>query len=95
MRGCLLAVCVLSLFVLVTPRNAAACDLCKLAGFVCSADNCEEVITCQPQSFGHNSYADCTEDWTGCYNGTEFCMWASLAAPVCKEPALIADEKAS
>lgn len=89
MKRCLWAVGLLFLFDLsITLRNASACDLCKVYGFACSADNCEFVMGCESQSFGHNSYADCYTDGSSCTTGREFCVWASLNAPVCKEPVL-------
>ena len=95
MKRCLWAVSLLSLFALSTPRNASACDICKVYGIVCSADNCEFVVSCEPRSFGQNGYNDCYTDWGACYSGGGFCMWASLTAPVCKEPVLSFDAKAS
>jgi|GEM_PF-3243186 len=95
MRRCLWAAGLLSLIALSTPRNASACDLCKVYGFACSADNCEFVVGCEPQSFGHNSFADCYSNGASCQTGSEFRMWASLTAPVCKEPVLTFDVKAS
>jgi hypothetical protein len=95
MKRWLFAMSVFVFFGLVTSRQAAACDLCKAVGLVCSADTCDIVFVCQPQSFGKNSYADCWEDYWGCHTGTEFCRWASLVTPVCKEPVLFGHEKAS
>ena len=91
-RYFLVAIGLFTLCVLTTPRQALACELCKPAGLICSADTCEIIFICQGQSSARNSYADCWEDWSGCHTGTEFCRWASLTAPVCKEPALFSHE---
>ncbi len=95
MRRHLFAISLLVFCALTLPHPAQACDLCKYSGFVCVADDCEVVFVCQEQSFGKNSYADCWTDSGGCHTGTEFCRWAALVAPVCKEPVLFGNEKAS
>ena len=105
MRRALTAMGVLGLLAFMTPRQAEACSLCKYAGSICTADNCESVFTCQDVSFGRNSYADCWTDSGGCHLGSEFCRWASSIAPggktpadkapICKEFVLFSHEKAS
>lgn len=96
MANRLIAACgVLVLLILASPREAAACETCKLAGFVCSAyDDCNEVFTCQDVNFGHAGSNDCFVDYYGCYTGGGLCQWASqnssmekiqVWAPTCHE----------
>jgi hypothetical protein len=72
----------LLLLALAVPHEAAACERCAFAGFVCNADYCDYIIACVAVQVGHVGGAnDCYSDSFTCYTSGGLCQWASIISP--------------